>query len=163
MDDIRTRFLEAYGYLLREGFVTGYKNFASKISVSTSMITEISKGRSNVGMTAIQNIVLVFPINADWLLTGRGKMLCDTQEHSSLSQQEVISDDPTKIVQIFMAKLDEKETKIEELNERVIELTAQLARACPEGLATAKTASIKKHSSRKTQSANSDNAHSHKP
>ena len=39
------------------------------------MVTEISKGRSNVGTFAIQNIVTVFNINAEWLLTGRGDML----------------------------------------------------------------------------------------
>lgn len=39
------------------------------------MITEIYKGRSAVGTTAIQNIVRIFNISGDWLLTGEGEML----------------------------------------------------------------------------------------
>lgn len=38
------------------------------------MVTEISKGRSAVGTTAIQNLVLTFGISANWLLTGQGDM-----------------------------------------------------------------------------------------
>ena len=39
------------------------------------MVTEISKGRSNVGTLAIQNIVSQFNISGDWLLTGIGNMI----------------------------------------------------------------------------------------
>ena len=39
------------------------------------MITEISKGRSSVGTSAIQNIVLLYNISGEWLLTGKGPML----------------------------------------------------------------------------------------
>lgn len=159
MSDIRTRFLEVYSHLLKVGLTTGYKDFAFKISVSPSMITEISKGRSNVGTTAIQNTVLSFPISADWLLTGRGSMLCNEQEQL---QPIEISTNPTQIVQIFMTKLDEKESKIEELNQRVVELSTQLAKVCPEGLDIVEPASTKNRLLRKTQSANSDNVNSPK-
>ena len=75
INDLSKRFLEVLNYLTKEKLIADNKDFASKISVSTSMITEISKGRSNVGLTAIQNTVLLFPINSDWLLTGEGSML----------------------------------------------------------------------------------------
>ncbi|MCM0276796.1 LexA family transcriptional regulator [Bacteroides fragilis] len=91
MNDITKRFIEAYSYLSEESIVTGYKDFASKISVSTSMITEISKGRSNVGVTAIQNLVLSFPtISAEWLLTGKLPMLKGTIVNRSTKLREVI-------------------------------------------------------------------------
>lgn len=75
INELSIRFLEVLNYLTKEGLVSDNKDFASKISVSTSMITEISKGRSNVGLIAIQNTVLNFPVNSDWILTGKGSML----------------------------------------------------------------------------------------
>lgn len=38
------------------------------------MVTEISKGRSSVGVVAIQNVVLRYGVDADWILTGNGSM-----------------------------------------------------------------------------------------
>ncbi len=73
--ELTIRFKEAYDYLLSMGEVTGYKDFATKIGISTSMITEIFKGRSNVGATALQNIVLIFKIDGNWLLAGVGEII----------------------------------------------------------------------------------------
>lgn len=73
-NDISARFIEAYEALLIKGKVSDKRDFASKLGISASMVTEISKGRSSVGTGAIQNIVSQFAINADWLLTGRGAM-----------------------------------------------------------------------------------------
>lgn len=72
---VSTRFIEAYEALLKEKKVSDKRDFATKLGISASMITEISKGRSSVGTSAIQNIVLQFNINANWLLTGEGEML----------------------------------------------------------------------------------------
>ena len=73
--DVSNRFIEAYERLLKDGIVANKKEFASSVGVSASMITEISKGRSSVGTSAIQNIVLLYNISGEWLLTGKGPML----------------------------------------------------------------------------------------
>lgn len=73
--DISKRFIEAFENLVKEGKVADKKDFASKIGISASMVTEISKGRSNVGTLAIQNVVSQFNISGDWLLTGIGNMI----------------------------------------------------------------------------------------
>lgn len=73
--DISKRFIEAFENLVKEGKVADKKDFASKIGISASMVTEISKGRSNVGTLAIQNIVSQFNVSGDWLLTGIGNMI----------------------------------------------------------------------------------------
>jgi len=75
MKNVTLRFVEFYNYLIDSGIVRNAKEFAISIDVSVSMITEISKGRTNVGMKAIQNSVLKFDLNSDWLLTGKGAML----------------------------------------------------------------------------------------
>lgn len=89
INDVSARFIEAYDYLLSNGYVADKKDFASKIGVSSSMITEIFKGRSNVGVTAIQNIVLLFNISAEWLLTGQEDM---TKTNHTLSTEHIKTD-----------------------------------------------------------------------
>lgn len=73
MNEVTKRFIEVYNWLFSEKKISGQKDFASKIGVSSSMITEIIKERSNVGISAIQNTVLTFGINSHWFLTGFGK------------------------------------------------------------------------------------------
>lgn len=44
------------------------------------MITEISKGRSNVGVSVLQNTVLNFGVSATWLLVGTGEMFVSEEK-----------------------------------------------------------------------------------
>ena len=74
-NQVSARFIEAYEALLDSKKVSDKRDFAAKLGISASMVTEISKGRSSVGTSAIQNIVLQFNIDANWLLTGEGSML----------------------------------------------------------------------------------------
>lgn len=74
-NEVSARFIEAYETLLRDNKVSDKRSFAAKLGISASMVTEISKGRSSVGTSAIQNIVLQFNIDPKWLLTGEGEML----------------------------------------------------------------------------------------
>lgn len=74
-NEVSGRFIAAFEYLLKVNVIADKKDFANKLGISPSMVTEISKGRSAVGTTAIQNIVLFFNISGDWLLTGEGEML----------------------------------------------------------------------------------------
>lgn len=75
VSDVTQRFMLAFGFLQESGKISSAYEFAKLIGISTSMMTEISKGRSNVGITAIQNAVRVFRISAEWLLAGEGEML----------------------------------------------------------------------------------------
>ena len=87
MNDVTNRFIELYHFLLNENNLKDQKDFASKIGVSGSMITEIVKGRSNVGVKAIQNTVLSFGVNSDWLFTGKGEMLLGRNEEGAYGQR----------------------------------------------------------------------------
>ncbi len=72
MNDITSRFLDVYEWLKKEKIVHTPKEFASEIEVSTSLITEICKKRTNAGITPIQNLINRFSqINSEWLLTGK--------------------------------------------------------------------------------------------
>lgn len=90
--EVSNRFIEVYKRLLSDGLVTSKKEFASSVGVSPSMITEISKGRSSVGTSAIQNIVLLYSVSGDWLLTGKGPMLKSKDSVEAVSS--IVSYDP---------------------------------------------------------------------
>lgn len=58
--------------------------FADRIGVQRSSVSHILSGRNNPSMDFIQKILSSFPnINADWLLTGKGKM------YSSITQPTI--------------------------------------------------------------------------
>lgn len=80
INDVTYRFIEVYQELIKYKIIDNKKDFAQKIGVSTSLLTEISKGRSNVGVEAIQNAVKYFPISSEWLLSGNGSMLKQTTD-----------------------------------------------------------------------------------
>jgi len=71
INDVTSRFIELFKKLVADKKITGNSEFAKEIGISSSMMTEILKGRSNVGIIAIQNIVLKYEVDATWLLTGK--------------------------------------------------------------------------------------------
>lgn len=93
MNDVTVRFIEVYNYLLSIQVIAGPKDFAEKIGVSTSMITEIIKGRSNVGVKAIQNTVNVFSASPFYLFSGEGKMLLEKSISLSRKNDKVNNKD----------------------------------------------------------------------
>lgn len=74
-NDITMRFLDTVSWLIKEKRAQDKKEIALNLDISTSLMTEITKGRSNVGVIPIQNIVIKYGISAEWLLTGEGSML----------------------------------------------------------------------------------------
>lgn len=88
--EVSNRFIIAYEYLVNNGIIPSKKAFAESVGISPSMVTEISKERSSVGTSAIQNIVLLYNISAEWLLTGKGSMLKnDTATPSEATVQPI--------------------------------------------------------------------------
>lgn len=87
INDVTQRFTKAVNYLQNSGQVVAASDLAKQIGVSASMLTEISKERSNAGVTAIQNIVRLFGISATWILTGDGNMLAEPELAPSFSAQ----------------------------------------------------------------------------
>lgn len=131
-NDISARFIEAYEALLIEKKVNDKRDFAAKLGISASMITEISKGRSSVGTSAIQNIVFQFNISADWLLTGRGEMLSD-ESVAPVKQQPVISDErlvtqgvTPELITELLNRITEQAAEIGRLQEQIRQMRHRL-------------------------------------
>lgn len=75
MEDITVRFLKVYEDLIDLKKVSNPSDFSKKIGISTSMMNEILKNRSKVGIKVIQNTVNTFNgYSLDWLIKGVGKM-----------------------------------------------------------------------------------------
>lgn len=75
LKDISQRFIQVYEYLKKTKKVSNQSTFSADIGISNSMLTEIFKYRTNVGMKVIQNTVNKFPfIDSEWLLTGKGSL-----------------------------------------------------------------------------------------
>lgn len=75
INDVTVRFMQAVDYLIDNNQEKTRKSLAIAIDMSVSMMTEYTKGRSNVGVVPLQNIVSKYNISAHWLLTGEGDML----------------------------------------------------------------------------------------
>lgn len=142
-NEISDRFMKAYEYLVENHITTDKKAFADSVGISSSLMTEIDKGRSAVGVNAIQNIVLKYNISSSWLLTGKGSMLKNetdslTPTHTQdTSCTELSSDkgtkkssnkqeDDVKIVNIGNLKSPEKRMNAQTINLYDFEASAGL-------------------------------------
>lgn len=109
-NEISERFIQVSENLIKAGCVADKKDFAAKIGVSPSMVTEISKGRSSVGITAVQNIVSVFGVSSEWLVTGKGEMFGGgnrIKEYSSLSDSSLLlNEDSTEYIKSPIAPVN---------------------------------------------------------
>ena len=75
MNELNIRFIEFYNYLISQNIVKSAKDFAENTEVSSSLITEVTHGRSIPGTKLIQNSVIKYRLNSDWLFTGSGLMI----------------------------------------------------------------------------------------
>lgn len=113
MDDITIRFLEFYNYLISEKKVKNASEFAKKTEVSSSLLTEVIKKRTNIGVKMIQKSVHNFELNPSWLFTGIGPMLTSFNKSNSYNVSGTI--DTTVYI-----------NKIVELSEEIGSLKAKI-------------------------------------
>jgi phage repressor protein C with HTH and peptisase S24 domain len=93
MEDITRRFINVYKHLVAEKKINSGKEFAKKVGISPSLLTEITKGRNEVGLKTIQNTVHCFKeINLSWLFDGIGDMITATASKltASIPNNEVL-------------------------------------------------------------------------
>lgn len=87
------RYLLLINELIADGRVSSRKDFAQEIGVSTSSITEITQGRTNVGLSLLQKTVLKFSdVNLDWLITGLGEIFKTKYVENVINENDNIND-----------------------------------------------------------------------
>ncbi|MBR4272077.1 MAG: hypothetical protein IKQ30_04500, partial [Bacteroidales bacterium] len=89
-----------------------------------SLMTEISKERSNVGVVPLQNIVIKYGISGDWLLTGEGAML--KSETSSMASDETPDESPNAALNTLKGIIKEQALDIARLELEVSTLKKRL-------------------------------------
>ena len=136
--EVSFRFIEAFNALLEKGLVSDKRDFASKLGISASMITEISKGRSSVGTSAIQNIVAFFNIDANWLLIGQGEMFMDEAHTSGFIKDDTENNPFQPIITQLLDNIKEQAEEIGQLRERI----TQLEREKGKGVSDARTSGV---------------------
>ena len=119
--NISSRFIEVLNELLKRGSVPDKKAFALSVGCSTSMITEISKGRSNVGVSLLQNTVQNYGVSATWLLVGTGEMFASEEQDTQNSS----SAEP--MVDKLLSIINKKDDIIRQQAEEIGQLRAELA------------------------------------
>lgn len=119
MNDITSRFLDVYQYLMKSKFIVNPKNFAQEINVSTSLITEICKMRTNAGITPIQNLLVKYKnIDANWLLTGEGSMLREGGNTETNTDYKELAEARLEIIELKNEKIERLNKEIKELKKR---------------------------------------------
>lgn len=116
MKEVTNRFIDVYNYLMNNNYITNPSDFSKKIGISTSMMNEILKGRSNAGIKVIQNTVMEFNfINAEYLITGIGEIVKTKSEENAFKKNEGIFEG------VFEGKPNVKKTPSNEDNPYIIE------------------------------------------
>jgi len=126
MDDVTRRFLDLCNFLISQKIVNSASDFAKKVGISTSMMTELSKGRTNVGVKPLQNTVSLFSSSAEWLLNGKGDMLKSGDTHNNVSEAASHHSDASEIIEYQQKLIDRKDDEIKSLNREIGALKRQL-------------------------------------
>lgn len=122
-NNISTRFIEVINALITSGKVANKKAFATAVGCSTSMITEIAKGRSNVGVSALQNTVLQYCVDATWLLTGQGEMFAvEAQTAGDQAADHLLM----MMIEKKDAVIQQQAEELGQLREQVVQLRRRL-------------------------------------
>lgn len=75
MTPVSKRFLQIIDYLTMTGKIKNGRDFAHQIGApSPAMVTEIKKGRTEIGPKYMAIVVTKWNLNGHWLLTGEGSI-----------------------------------------------------------------------------------------
>ncbi|UUF13088.1 MULTISPECIES: hypothetical protein [Flavobacterium] len=115
MNDITKRFLIVYEYLKKADIISNPTKFALELKISTSLITEICKERTNAGMLPIHNLLVKYKdIDPNWLLTGTGSMLKVGDKNHNMNYKE-LAEARLEIIKLKNEKIDQLYNEIKKL------------------------------------------------
>lgn len=127
--------------LLKRGSLPDKKAFALSVGCSTSMITEISKGRSNVGVSVLQNTVQNYGVSATWLLVGTGEMFVSEEPQPQNSSAEPMVDKLLGIIEKKDDIIRQQAEDIGQLRAELVQLKQRLQKSA-DAASTERTANV---------------------
>lgn len=131
---------------LRKRLKLTQKEFAEKLGVSQSYISEVENGQTQPGISLLVSLNLYFNVSVDWLITGQGRIFTKSATtflgtngrlfFAASSKNNKIDKETAGLIEIIVEMLDgmpiedlrdiqkhiEKEKRIKELENEVKEL-----------------------------------------
>lgn len=99
--------------------ITDYK-LANMIDMLHPNLSRVRSGSSGVSLRILNNLCLAFPnINADYLLNGRGGMFITDNAGQKV---ECNTDDAFDIINRLQASIEDKDKRIKELTDKLLNL-----------------------------------------
>lgn len=124
--EISNRFIESLAYLKEKGIVKSNAAVARSLNISTSLITEVSKGRTNIKSDKLLKYSQIYHINIDWLKTGKGNIILKKYNTTLFEDRNYLAEpgidsyrnlNKEKEILTLKENLKDKEKIIESLNE----------------------------------------------
>jgi len=117
-NDINQRFVSAVEYLVKNKLAKN-STIATALGIKQNTFTEILKYRSGAGSEYIANLCVLYDINPDWLLTGRGEMLREENPFSKEAIDKMAAARPNatpqQIISALAAIIRQQAQEIEQL------------------------------------------------
>ena len=99
--------------------ITDYK-LANMIDMLHPNLSRVRSGNSGVSLRILNNLCLAFPnVNADYLLNGRGDMFITDNAGQKV---ECNTDDAFDIINRLQASIEDKDKRIKELTDKLLNL-----------------------------------------
>lgn len=105
--DVRQRIRE-----IKDSKFMNQSEFAEAIGIKQGDLSSYLSGKRSIGISLINRIIIAFPINKTWLLTGKGDMYIST-ERKAVKEEEKQKDSET--VKELMAAIKRRDEHVEAL------------------------------------------------
>lgn len=91
--------------LIRQHYELNQSEFAKRLGVTRSTISQYEAGLSGVSNSTVQSICREFNVNKEWLETGNGDMLNSTTDSEELARTvaKILADSDDFVIKTFLA------------------------------------------------------------
>ena len=113
-NNVNDRVIEAINFLLKRRPDLQKTTLAELSGITKTSFSHIINKRTNANVEMMASLCLHFNISADWLLTGRGSMISETEGDTSLGQISMVME--------LINTIKQQAEEIGQLKERISQL-----------------------------------------
>lgn len=103
---INDRFILAIEFLVNNKYVQSKKQISEELELKGSKLSEILSSRMHATTEVLANFCVIYDIDMDWLLTGKGDMLKSIDSHTQTHQEDLGQIIKESQVSIYKLKTD---------------------------------------------------------
>lgn len=120
------RFINAVSLIIDKGLAKSFKEVAEKSGYSSQDFTDIKAGKKDLQRRFLQSVCNKFPINEDFVMTGKGEIL-NNEVIEQEKEQEIYGDYlyHKKQYELFQELIKSKEDLIEMLKQKIKDLESR--------------------------------------